>query len=691
MQALAQLSLTKLAISRSTASGANMGAQLKEAKAYANEALSASREAKSKELEGKAWHAFAEVCLKSDAVEDALRSGKKALGIFQEAGMKKMTGLQLLNLARMQKDLLQLSEATSMASQGVKVFEDLELPEWEARCRSELLGCYLLEDKVDSAQVLVQQTMDKAKRANSDYMQGVGELMKSSIHLREEQLEEAASCADQALDAFRAAGNRKEAANALNAAAAVSAKLGKASQSQSMASEAMDIFAELGDSASASSSLLLSNSFLLEDDPKAALKAAQTAKDSFREKGDAFHEGMALMQMSVAAALQSRAGKAVQAAEQAAAIFQANGSRSNEAAAQEILYDVYYASKDYDQAIDAGKQARLALKASQAKLAEVDIVKKLADAYLAKEEIKEALRLGQEGVALAKEISSQKKQVVMLNMLAQVTAQGLVNDVNGGKVPPDPKDRNFKDAADKAIGFAKEAVNIARKVAGRPSRDPQVLLGNALYTSAQVSSMAGKGQDALSAVKEAVTIFGDITDDSMLGWSSLLAADCHGSLGQQDLAKESAETALATFQRLGEKEGTSAAKAALDKYKPKQVAVAQLGDAAPGAASAAMGGQMELRGPDPSVVKSRILDLAKEIVGDDEGIDTDSPLMDSGMDSLSSLDFRSKLTKEFSLQMPSTMVFEYPSISRLTDFLIEAIEDAMSEGKMGAAELARLQ
>eukprot|EP00971_Amphidinium_carterae_P189971 3771114-Amphidinium_carterae.1 len=83
-------------------------------------------------------------------------------------------------------------------------------------------------------------------------------------------------------------------------------------------------------------------------------------------------------------------------------------------------------------------------------------------------------------------------------------------------------------------------------------------------------------------------------------------------------------------------------------------------------------------------------DIAGEIVGDSDSIDTDSPLMDSGMDSLSSLDFRAKLSKEFSLQMPSTMVFEYPSISKLADFLVEAIEDAVSEGKLGAADVKRL-
>eukprot|EP00971_Amphidinium_carterae_P143435 2841789-Amphidinium_carterae.1 len=455
---------------------------------------------------------------------------------------------------------------------------------------------------------LSQQTLDLGKSRGSVFMQGSAQMMFSSCYLRAEDLSQALHYAEESLMSFQTLAAKAEEGHALNSVATVYAKLGRMTDAKNAASEAMVIFTELGDASTAASSLLLSNSFLLESEPATAMVATQTARDSFRAKGDAYHEGLALTQMAVAAAFQGRSNKAVAAAEQAADIFQSCGSKTNEAAAKEILYDIYMSAKEYDVAIDAAKQARMCLKSAQARQREVDILRKIAQAYSSKDETTEALRVSQEALSLAKELDNQKSQVMILNMMAQITSQGLVSDINSGKVPADPKNRTFQDVSGNASGYARDAVNMARKVTGHPSKDPQILLANALHTSAQVSCMMGKSQDALTATAEALATFGAVGDKEMEGWSALLAADCHGSVQQQDLALQQAEAALKAFQSLSLKEGVAPAKAAIERYRPRQMA-AQSFDGGVVATASGAGMELAVGRPDIDVVKGVLKDF----------------------------------------------------------------------------------
>lgn len=50
-------------------------------------------------------------------------------------------------------------------------------------------------------------------------------------------------------------------------------------------------------------------------------------------------------------------------------------------------------------------------------------------------------------------------------------------------------------------------------------------------------------------------------------------------------------------------------------------------------------------------------------VGDDE------PLMSAGLDSLGSVEFANVLSQKLGMQMPGTLVFDYPSVSSVTDYL----------------------
>merc|ERR1719195_548038 len=96
-----------------------------------------------------------------------------------------------------------------------------------------------------------------------------------------------------------------------------------------------------------------------------------------------------------------------------------------------------------------------------------------------------------------------------------------------------------------------------------------------------------------------------------------------------------------------------------------------------GAAMAAGGGgaseaQMEVfKPPEPMAVRQYIMGLLQNMTGSSDEIDGDTPLMESGIDSLASVELRTQLQQEFRLNLPSTVMFNYPTISTMTRLLVD--------------------
>merc|ERR1712060_959185 len=91
-----------------------------------------------------------------------------------------------------------------------------------------------------------------------------------------------------------------------------------------------------------------------------------------------------------------------------------------------------------------------------------------------------------------------------------------------------------------------------------------------------------------------------------------------------------------------------------------------------GASAGPGGGAVEVfQPPDPTMVRQYINGLVQNMTGSSEEIDGDTPLMESGIDSLASVELRTQLQQEFRLNLPSTVMFNYPTISTMTQLLVE--------------------
>merc|ERR1711924_57276 len=77
-------------------------------------------------------------------------------------------------------------------------------------------------------------------------------------------------------------------------------------------------------------------------------------------------------------------------------------------------------------------------------------------------------------------------------------------------------------------------------------------------------------------------------------------------------------------------------------------------------------------GMDASVVAVKITEIAVQIIGDDEDIDLDMPLMQAGLTSNTAVMLRDELSKDLpGVNLPPTLMFDYPSITAISEFIIE--------------------
>jgi 3-oxoacyl-(acyl-carrier-protein) synthase/acyl carrier protein len=78
---------------------------------------------------------------------------------------------------------------------------------------------------------------------------------------------------------------------------------------------------------------------------------------------------------------------------------------------------------------------------------------------------------------------------------------------------------------------------------------------------------------------------------------------------------------------------------------------------------------------DVAVVHSNVQDAVSRILG--SAVPASEPLMAAGLDSLGAVELRNSLEGSFGMQLPSTLVFDYPTVDSISDFLA---------GKLGAGK-----
>jgi acyl carrier protein len=72
------------------------------------------------------------------------------------------------------------------------------------------------------------------------------------------------------------------------------------------------------------------------------------------------------------------------------------------------------------------------------------------------------------------------------------------------------------------------------------------------------------------------------------------------------------------------------------------------------------------------VVREKVNQIAASIIGGDDDYEADTPLMEAGLTSNTAVLLRDELTKDLpGIKLPPTLIFDYPSVVAISDFVIE--------------------
>eukprot|EP00434_Breviolum_minutum_P020485 symbB.v1.2.018062.t1/scaffold1427.1/size119462/2 len=251
------------------------------------------------------------------------------------------------------------------------------------------------------------------------------------------------------------------------------------------------------------------------------------------------------------------------------------------------------------------------------------------------------------------------------------------------------KENKLNIAGSKAYVASEEAMEVIKDC-----KDDKAI-ATANLSRAEVLSLFGETRDSVSAARRACDLFRRRGDKPSLAMALMLAARGFLELGTAGLAEKSAEEALHLFTSIKDQEGAAAAEELLNEIGPSGMAISGTSNyeieapagPTPGAGAASDAGAVQQKGPDAAQVKEMIRREVESILGSSDEVANDTPLMDTGLDraniaawlplqdSLSAVQFRNDLTRDFNVKLPASLMFDYPTITALTEKIVQSLED----------------
>merc|ERR1712050_291313 len=338
---------------------------------------------------------------------------------------------------------------------------------------------------------------------------------------------------------------------------------------------------------------------------------------------------------------------------------------------------------------------------------EAAALRMLTEVYVCEKEFDAALRVLGSLLTLVKEMGDKEEEVSVMVLTCRAMIMQIMQKEEEGK----SNEKMFKAAADKSTKLAKDALAAAKKC-----DSPQVL-GCAHFTVSQTNLMNGKAAEAIKEAENASNVFKGCSYTEGEAASLVLLADTY--LFNRDIpkARDLGEEGVYLFQSVGDADGEDMAWTEVerieklegeireqqareqqmrDQWQMQQWQMQQGGqqwapqESYEEAAPSAAGGGYEAKlmkldvgsGLDPAQLKSQILEVTKGLIGYDEDIEYDMPLMESGLTSNTAVLLRDALTQQLpGVNMPVTLVFDYPSISAMSDLIVENAARAAKKAK----------
>ncbi|CAE7377391.1 pikAI [Symbiodinium natans] len=652
-----------------------------EALAFAEGGLALAKRGTDRRQEARALHVCAIAVSKGPTVKDALDKGlryeQEALSIQRKLGTPKPLAWQCHYVAKWYLMIERPREAVAPAKESVHIFQELRTDSGALQeCQHTLCKSMVGAADVKGALRIAREALDEVRARGDRRCEVLALETLVAVHLEADaffesgDLQEARELSGQAYEICQRLEDKRWEATALHSSAQACLRLRLHEEALTKITESSTILDDMGEHAERATILQTALEILMaKGDGRAALEVAQEIRRTTKEIGKRSREANAML---MEAQIQHTLGQfdaAKRLAHEAQVIFQQIGDKKGEGLSWSVLSEV---QKNMGEKADALKACRTTQTLYQQvgdKRSQAYAMKSSTTLFVAQSCDDEAVRSANEALTLARASGDTKAEVEMLNLVAQATLNSIIK--RSQEMQDEDAIVHIMQREASAVRPAREAAALARKMGDKQ------MTGIATYSVAQCHAVAGRTGAAVQAATEARNLFAQTWDRQgeamailMLGESSVLDGDIPRG---REFTKEASEL----FASINDFEGVEKAGRTLQQIE--EIAVSQGAhvpspEAKAPSQEAAGPSLVVAKQPQMTIDKARQLAMscAAEAVGTEEAIAFDDGLMDIGLDSLAAIAFRETLSRESGLNLPSTLIFDYPNLSAVAAMMVES-------------------
>jgi tetratricopeptide (TPR) repeat protein len=659
------------------------GEKPQEAVDAASAALDLSKSLKSlgvKKVEARALHALSVAlslgALSTETYVKGIQAAKEALSIVRDLGYTKLAAYELFTIAQWSLMMDKCKEALAPAKEAAALFKELSYGKgWQPAAQGALIFAMVGAGQVKQAIKVANDAVNDFQAAGDKRCQVLA--MENLIHAHLEAyaqqesmaaLQEAEQVAQEGVALCVELGEKQWEANMLHNQAQVGVRMKEnLEEAMSKAESSARILADLGAKSDQALVMHTQIDVLIErGELDKALEIAVNIRALYKDLGSKKKEANASMLLATVYMNQGNYQGAMETAVEAQSLFMEVGDKKGEGIAWGIIQEVRKAEGDQDEALKASRTKSALFAQAGDKKSQAESLKATAQFFSLQGRPDEGVKAANEALAMARATGDLKTEVEMLNLVAASNLSALMSTVE--KVPDKQKVSILSKGVDRALRPAREAVALSKKLADKQ------LLGIALFTVSQIHTVTGQYDAGIKTARDSKAVFEETADNQGAAHALCVSAEANFLNGNRATGDEEAQQAWALFHELQDQEGEAKAAAMTARFREQSVvAFTDMGGAGAGAGGG--GGASIAQASAPTMDYVTAAAMAKEVaiqsIGDADDVDMDSPLMDIGLDSLAAIGFREALIVASGLQVPTSLVFDYPSLTAIADLLVE--------------------
>lgn len=605
----------------------------------------------------------------------AFQKAGKALECFRQANASalEVSTLCAMSSWHIMQDKPQEALAKAESALAIALTRKEDLPAREAKPLKAICEALGEMDRLDDAVKAVTESLERCSQANNKKgklaaMDNLWQLQRA-----QEAYTEALDTGDEILELVKELQDTRATVKAYFDLHEIYMSKKDSQSAMESLELALDLVKELDDPQEESMILQwLANLRIYKEEYSQALTLSETVKQLALTCEDRTGEGASLLLTCGAHAGNAELEDALTVAVEAQELFKAIGNKSNEAVAWQAMAQIHMMNRKYDSGLHCQERALELWKKMKNKVQinqtmfEIALVHLMLKKHIEPERL--ILQLGRHTYG------KNRQECNRQCLFAEVC---LLTRVNESERNP----RISGEALDKALRAANKAMTLADDIKDKGFK------ALALFTRAQVTNANGMPEKALELAEESRKIFKDAGHPGGEAQVMAFTATVHFDRGRTPEAEDLAKKALELAQKHGDfcaQETALELQESIEEKKKAQMVVAPIGYVPPAAGegapvtdapapeSAAIVEAAKPAGLDPIVVSTKVLSMMTDMISMDEDVFFDTDVMETGIDSLSSMELVSQLSKEFrGFHLSPTLLFDFPTVREIGDHLAQ--------------------